>query len=224
MEPLALIDIILKQESAKMTEKQVRIIKAAIELFDQKGYAATSTREIAQKAGVAEGTIFKHYGTKKELMLSISGLIIRNALIPILKDGLIHVLTQPYNSLADFINSFMEDRLQVSREAVPIVRFLLQEIPFQPEIRTLLMENIALMPLEECIGQLKEKGLIQDIPIPKIRNIMLICLSGFFIDRYMLLPELFEEDPTKDFKYLTEFMIRGLSTNTQEQAQEVQSL
>ncbi len=207
-----------------MTEKQVKIIKAAIELFDQNGYAATSTKEIADKAGVAEGTIFRHYHTKKELMLSISAMTIRNVLIPFLKEGLIHVLTQPYNSLADFLNSFMEDRLQVSREAIPIVRFLLQELPFQPEIRALIMENIALMPMEECIGQLKEKGLIQDIPIPKIRNIMLICLSGFFIDRYMLLPELFEEDPAKDFKYLTEFMIRGLSATPQEQTQEVLAL
>lgn len=60
-----------KHEDIKLSEKQVKIIQAAIESFSEKGYAATSTSEIAMKAGVAEGTIFRHYKTKKVLLMSI---------------------------------------------------------------------------------------------------------------------------------------------------------
>lgn len=51
-----------------MTEKQEKILNAALELFAIEGYAATSTSKIAKKAGVSEGLIFKHYQNKKSLL------------------------------------------------------------------------------------------------------------------------------------------------------------
>lgn len=53
------------QSKGDLTERQKKIVAAAIESFAEKGYSATSTKEIAQKAGVAEGTIFRHYKTKR---------------------------------------------------------------------------------------------------------------------------------------------------------------
>ncbi|MDP4107839.1 MAG: helix-turn-helix domain-containing protein, partial [Bacillota bacterium] len=44
-----------------MTEKQQKIVETAIQMFADKGYASTSTAEIAKAAGVAEGTIFRHF-------------------------------------------------------------------------------------------------------------------------------------------------------------------
>lgn len=55
----------LNDEEEKMTDKQIKIVQAAVEIFSEKGFAGSSTSEIAQKAGVAEGTIFRHYKTKK---------------------------------------------------------------------------------------------------------------------------------------------------------------
>jgi AcrR family transcriptional regulator len=65
-----LFEELLNQDET-LTEKQKKILESAIEIFAEKGYSATSTSEIAKKAGVAEGTIFRHYKTKKELLLSI---------------------------------------------------------------------------------------------------------------------------------------------------------
>ena len=48
-----------------MTEKQISIMSAAIEIFAEKGYSATTTSEIAKKACVGKETIFHHYKTKK---------------------------------------------------------------------------------------------------------------------------------------------------------------
>lgn len=42
-------------DEEKMTEKQKKIVQASIEVFAEKGYAGSSTSEIAKKAGVAEG-------------------------------------------------------------------------------------------------------------------------------------------------------------------------
>ena len=51
-----------------MTEKQENILNTALELFAKDGYDATSTSKIAKCAGVSEGLIFRHYGSKDGLL------------------------------------------------------------------------------------------------------------------------------------------------------------
>jgi len=51
-----------------MTEKQSNILNAALDLFSNEGYAATSTSRIAKKAGVSEGLIFRHFVNKQGLL------------------------------------------------------------------------------------------------------------------------------------------------------------
>src|SRR4249919_1481712 len=46
-----------------------RILKAALELFREKGLDGTTTRQISQKAGIAEGTLFNYFKTKEDLAL-----------------------------------------------------------------------------------------------------------------------------------------------------------
>jgi AcrR family transcriptional regulator len=42
--------------------------EAAAELFAREGYAATTLRQIAQRAGVGERTLYDHYGNKAQLL------------------------------------------------------------------------------------------------------------------------------------------------------------
>jgi AcrR family transcriptional regulator len=45
-----------------------RLVRAALELFTGEGYHATTTPLIAKKAGVAEGTIYRHFRSKQHLL------------------------------------------------------------------------------------------------------------------------------------------------------------
>ncbi len=54
-----------------MTEKQEKILQAALQLFAKEGYHATSTSKVAKKAGVSEGLIFRHFGNKEGLLQAI---------------------------------------------------------------------------------------------------------------------------------------------------------
>lgn len=47
------------------------ILAAARELFQGQGYASTTTRQVAEAAGVAVGTVFAHFADKSSLMRAL---------------------------------------------------------------------------------------------------------------------------------------------------------
>lgn len=54
----------------KSTKKNA-VAEAALALFMKKGIKATTTRDIANRAGVSEGTIYRHYENKESLAQEI---------------------------------------------------------------------------------------------------------------------------------------------------------
>src|SRR5437870_13882065 len=43
------------------------ILRAALDLFAEKGFYRTTTKAISKKAGIAEGTLFNYFETKEDL-------------------------------------------------------------------------------------------------------------------------------------------------------------
>jgi len=60
-------------------DRRNQIIKIAAELFSQKGFRGTTTKEIADGAGVSEAIIFRHFATKDDLYAAILDFKIRQA-------------------------------------------------------------------------------------------------------------------------------------------------
>ncbi len=61
-------------KSRREREKQQRredILEAAEELFDEKGYEATTIEEIARRTELSKGTIYLYFRSKDELFLSV---------------------------------------------------------------------------------------------------------------------------------------------------------
>ncbi len=51
--------------------RQAQIKKAVLEIISSEGIGKLSTRNLASKIGVSEGALFRHFSSKKEIMLSI---------------------------------------------------------------------------------------------------------------------------------------------------------
>ena len=59
--------------SARMAgeERRHQILHVAVSLFSNRGFRGTTTKEIAQAAGVSEAMVFRHFATKEELYAAI---------------------------------------------------------------------------------------------------------------------------------------------------------
>ncbi len=52
-------------------ERRLQILRVAVSLFAHEGFRGTTTKKIAQAAGVSEAMVFRHYANKEELYTAI---------------------------------------------------------------------------------------------------------------------------------------------------------
>jgi AcrR family transcriptional regulator len=203
------------EEKDRISDKQIRIVQAAVEIFSEKGFAATSTSEIAQKAGVAEGTIFKHYRTKKELLIRIISPIMSKFVKPFVLRDFIQVLDGSYPTFEDFLRAMIRNRFEFARKHLPIIKVMLQEIPFHPELKELFVDNVAqhvVGKLEQTIRKYQENGSIRsDIPPITILRLMGSVILGYLGARFIAVPD-WSWDDEQETEHIVSFIMNGLST------------
>lgn len=197
-----------------MSEKQRKILEAAIDTFSEKGYAGSSTSEIAKKAGVAEGTIFRHYKTKKDLLLSIvTPTIARFAAPFFIKTFTKEVFENEYEHYEDFLRVIAKNRLEFVRKHFPILKIFIQEIAFHDELREpfqqLFTEHVY-QKFKKIIEHFQEKGEIIDLPPETIMRMSASSIIGYILPRFLLFPGK-DWDDDKEIDQLVEFILYGLS-------------
>jgi AcrR family transcriptional regulator len=47
-----------------------RLVRAALDLFDEQGYSATTVTQIAERAGLTKSTFFRHFPDKREVLFA----------------------------------------------------------------------------------------------------------------------------------------------------------
>ncbi|BCG60576.1 TetR/AcrR family transcriptional regulator [Paenibacillus sp. URB8-2] len=199
----------------KMTPKQVAILQAAVDVFAEKGYAGAATSEIAQKAGVAEGTIFRYYKTKKDLLLSIVGPTMSRLLAPFVMRNFGNLLDKSFDSYEDFLRSLIRNRLEFARKNFKILQILIQEIPFHPKLREQFMEDIMSKVFERVSAQVehfKQKGEIIDVPAPTVIRFTVSATVGYIMTRLLLQPDKDWNDE-EEIELLIRFILHGIAAD-----------
>ena len=86
-------------------ETQSKIIQATMDLVMERGYASTTTKDIASRAGINECTIFRKFKGKKEIVLSAMQLPQWN---PKLSEDQFSYVGDLEGDLCDFSRVYME--------------------------------------------------------------------------------------------------------------------
>jgi AcrR family transcriptional regulator len=199
----------------KMTEKQSRIFEAAIEMFAEKGFSGSSTSEIAQKAGVAEGTIFRHYKTKKDLLISIVAPAMVRLIAPFVLREFRDVLKTDYDSVDQFLRAMIENRIEFLEKNQRLFKILVQEIPFHPEMQDQL-EKIVLSQvkerIEKVLGKFQVEGKIIEAPISTIMRLAASAIMSYVVFRtFFSKREGIVWDDVQERQATIDFIIKGLT-------------
>jgi AcrR family transcriptional regulator len=204
----------LNEEDVKLSEKQIKILEAAIEMFAEKGYAATSTSEIAKKAGVAEGTIFRHYKTKKDLLLAIVTPTLFQSVAPFLaKEFVKEVFDSQYQSYEDFIRALLKNRYEFVKKYLPAIRIFWQEMAFHEEIREQFQRIFTAhvyQKFKRIVEHFQTKGEIAAIPVDSVIRMTITTIVGFLVTRFIVLPD-YEWDDEAEMERTVQFLMNGLA-------------
>lgn len=198
-----------------MTPKQEKIIEAAIKLIAEKGYHNTSTSEIAKEAGVAEGTIFRHYKTKKDLLVALVGPVMMNLSAPVFADKFVdQVFQQVPDHLEDFLYNFIENRFQFAKANVDLIKILIQELAFHPDIQATFkkMFKEKIHPaLNKSLDYFKEKGELRDLPNDTLIRMVVPTIIGFLVTRFIVQSDK-DWDDEAEMKQTVGYIMNGIGS------------
>ncbi|MCM3747748.1 TetR/AcrR family transcriptional regulator [Paenibacillus pasadenensis] len=209
-----LAELIGEAADKRMTDKQIRILEASVELFAGKGYASASTSEIAAMAGVAEGTIFRHYKTKKELLLTIVRPAMIKLLAPFMLKEFKDVLSSSYSSYGDFLRALAANRIQFLDRNKRLVRILIQELPFHPELQQQFREHVfsrVIAQAEAIVIRFQQQGEIIPLPPATVLRLSASSLLGYAAARYIAQESASTKwNDERELSATIDFIVKGL--------------
>lgn len=123
--------------------KEGAILDAAVSVIAEKGYSSATTSDIAKLAGVAEGTLFRYYRTKKDLL---HGMIIRMLSMlgeKVIIAGIDRILREGVNRpLKDVMLDIARDRRDMVKAILPMARIMITEAMQHADIREAAVDNL----------------------------------------------------------------------------------
>jgi AcrR family transcriptional regulator len=136
-----------------------RILEAAAQVFTTQGYARATTRAIAAAAGVNEVTIFRHFGTKKNLLLEV---IDHYSALPDLADLLTRQFSGDYGQDMRLLGRSSQAFMALRRVAI---RMMLCEAEHLPELRDIVgqMPRRLRQLLAGYLQQQIARGVVRDL-------------------------------------------------------------
>ncbi len=158
-------------------ETKTRILKAAQQLFSRYGYDGTTTRDLAQAAGVAEGTLFRHFPNKKAILVELS------------TEGWIEILTDLLTELSEMssykaVEEVMRKRIKHLSENTDQLRVCFMETQFHPELQERIQREVLdkMMVVSEAFFQTAiDRGIYRPMNPKVIARIFLgmFMVAGF---------------------------------------------
>lgn len=199
----------------ELSERELQIMEAALQVFSEKGFNGATTKEIAEVAGVAEGTIFRYFKTKKDLLFSLTAPNMLNLLQPIIFNSVLKIM-QNNESLNDeeLLKNILKNRLELLRKHLPLLKVILTESQYHPEMKKQFVENVPLKGLEiftEYFSKKIARGRYKNLD----PQIVFICLAGMF-GAFMVWENLFEGSNYLQFSEdemintITEIFLHGI--------------
>ena len=200
-------------KDGRITKTQRKILAAALALFSEKGYENVGTREIADCAGVAEGTLFHNFVNKNGILDAIMQPIVQNILPAMLNTLDQAVLDQADQTLTAFIVALVTDRVAFVERNQASLAVILSQFFNNAKDRQAVLQMVSpevLKQANEVMDRLKAAGELVDWPNRTILQLLFSTLGGYMVEA-VLYPQLTNQDTQQTINHLSDFLVNGLS-------------
>ncbi len=127
------------------------------------------------------------------------------------------VIDLPYSTYEDFLRAIILNRMEFARTHMPMIKILLHEVPFQPEIRDpfkeLVME-IVFSRVTLVVEYFQKQGQLIEMPPATVIRLTVSTMVGFLLARFLLAPD-YAWDDEKEIENTIQFILYGLTPRQQ---------
>jgi AcrR family transcriptional regulator len=182
------------------------ILEAAAHVFGKKGFNGATTREIAIHAGLAEGTLFRYFPTKLDILYGVV-----ESLAPLVGvETMKSVISKAGDlSIEDALEQIIHNRIDVIGERIDQMRILITETQYNDHLREIYLQHV-FKPIQEMLSSFfkekMDKGELRKMDPSLPANLL---LSTVF---YICCQHLYENDEGSFFEAdkLAELLLLGL--------------
>ncbi len=199
-----------KQDTEKRREE---ILQAALDVFTEKGYGTATMPEIARKAGVAAGTLYLYYPSKRELFVAVvKGFILTTPLLNLLSQ-------MPRGDFPTILKNIIKNRFSLienpSFERVPLI---MSEVQRDPELKAIWLKDFLqplLRQIEMLVRMMGTTGKFRQFQPRVLVRVMGGLFMGFLLLRIVEgdTSPLKKLDQDKVADDIVNFMLHGLLSN-----------
>jgi AcrR family transcriptional regulator len=165
-----------KQQQRSIVTQQ-KLLDAAIQAFSENGFKGTSTRDIADRAGVHHPLITYHFRNKDQLWRAATDQIFREFNISLVKAMAEIPEIDPKAKAEAFVRTYV----RFSRSQPALHRIILQEASYQSERLEWLTEH-HLKPLfeevQKALTGLQQIGVAPPGSVALLFNMIRVCAGG----------------------------------------------
>ena len=137
MNEKANIEVPLRQR--RKEARPAEILAAALDLFVERGFAATKLDDVAARAGVSKGTLYLYFVSKEELFKAV----IQQGILPVLEQGeemLAQHSGDTASLLCDLINRWW--KVVGNTKLAGILKLIVSEAGNFPEVARYFHDNV----------------------------------------------------------------------------------
>jgi AcrR family transcriptional regulator len=188
-------------------QTRTRILQAAQRLFAAKGFEGTTTRDLAQTAGVAEGTLFRYFANKKAILVEVA------------TSGWVDILTDLLTELSEMgsykaIAQVMRRRMWNLQKNADIMRVCFMEVQFHPDLRDRIQTEVIdkMTSVAEAFFQTAiDKGIYRQMDAKLGAKVFLglFAIAGFS-DNTLIEPNASPQEMQKMAEGLADIFLNGV--------------
>jgi AcrR family transcriptional regulator len=144
--------------SSRQRRKQARpqeLLDAALDLFVERGFAATRSEDVAARAGVSKGTLYLYYPSKEDLLKEV----IRHNVINQIAEGaeIIRLFEGSAAELLAFVLRLWWERIGETR-ASGIIKLMTSEVRNFPEVAQFYVDEV-ITPSNQMLSRVIQRGI-----------------------------------------------------------------